>query len=296
MERVFHFVEICGILFAVSLKGYPINERSRGIFPENSMEINKATANPAVKAAVEAFIKEQTPRHELDMLTALMRARFMSPVVFSNPVEDGKVPADTKVQQCYITNKDGEHFYIAFTDEEMMKKWLRDQKFDFVLLNLAQFLALLNREQPEEIKGIVVNPMTHNLTLTKEMLLNLPKRHQQLLRSVPPRFLLGRPKEEPQQLEDVLSKYFKKKQREVKEAWMLMALREGTKKPRLMLVVDYDGVPEDAKELFPAIIDEVKPYLSKDEGMDIVRRDGKFGEDVLAKTEPFYQRKNSLFW
>ena len=263
------------------------------------MEINKATANPAVTAAVEAFIKEQTPRHELDMLTTLMRARFMSPVIFSNPVVDGKVPGDTKVQQCYITNQKGEHYYLAFTDKETMSKWQKEKEFDFVLLNLGEFLALLNHKKPEnseEISGIVINPATHNIALTKEMLVNLPKRHQQLLRSVPPRFLLGRPKEGPQQLEDVLQKFFKKKQREVKEAWMLMALREGTKKPRLMLVVDYDGVPEDAKELFPAIIEEAKPYLNKDEGMDIVRRDGKFGEDVLAKTDPFYQRKNSLFW
>lgn len=260
------------------------------------MEINKATANPAVTAAVEAFIKEQTPRHELDMLSTLMRGRFMSPVIFSEPVIDGKVPGDSKVQQYVIDNTNKEHFFLAFTDAEAMDKWAKGEKRDFVLLNLAEILALINRAKEEEIKGVVINPMSHNITLTYDMLINMPKRHQQLLKSVPPRFLLGKPKEEPQELEEALQKFFKKKQKEVKEAWMLMALREGTKKPRLMLVVDYDGVPEDAKELFPAIIEEAKPHLKEDEGLDIVRRDGKFAEEVINKTESFYQKKASLFW
>ncbi|MGI5893390.1 MAG: enhanced serine sensitivity protein SseB C-terminal domain-containing protein [Candidatus Merdivicinus sp.] len=260
------------------------------------MEINKATANPAVTSAMDAFIKEQNPRHELDMLTALMRARFMSPVIFSEPVIDGKVPNDSKIQQYVITNKEEQRFFLAFTDEEAMKKWAKEEKRDFVLLSLAEILALIKHAEAEEIKGVVVNPYSHNVTLTYEMLLNMPKRHQQLLKSVPPRFLLGRPKEEPVELEEALQKFFKKKQKEVKEAWMLMALREGTKKPRLMLVVDYDGVREDAKELFPAIIEEVRDYLDQDEGLDIVRRDGKFAEEVIAKTESFYQRKSGLFW
>ena len=260
------------------------------------MEINKAIANPAVVAAINSFIKEQTPRHELDMINGLLSARFMSPVIFSEPVIDGKISKNAKIQQYMLNNKEGDHFFLAFTDPEAMEKWQKEEKRDFVLLNLAELLALINHAKEEEIKGVVINPFVQNLTLTKELLLNLPKRQQELLKTVPPRFLLGKPKEEPEELEEALSRYFKKKQKAVQEAWMLMALREGTKKPRLMLVVDYEGEPEDAKELFPAIIEEAKAYLKEDEGMDVVRRDGKFAEDVLSKNDPFYQKKAGLFW
>lgn len=260
------------------------------------MDINKNTSNPAAVAAMDAFIKEQTPRHELDMIGTLMRARFMSPVIFSAPVVDGQVPKDTQIQQYVINNPQGDRFFLAFTDEEAFKKWAKEEQRDFVLLNLAECLALIQHAKDENIKGLVVNPFSHNVTLTTEMLVNLPKRFEALRKSVPPRFLLGRPKTEPVELEEALQKFFKKKQKEVQEAWLLMALREGTKKPRYMLVVDYEGEPEDAKTMFPAIAEEAKPYLKEGDGLDIVRRNQKFAEDVLQKTEPFYQKKAGLLW
>ena len=260
------------------------------------MEINKSTSNPAAVAAMEAFIKEQTPRHELDMISTLMRARFLSPVIFSEPVIDGQVPKGTQIQQYVINNPQGDRFFLAFTDDEAMKKWAKEEKRDFVLLNLAECLALIKHADADKIKGLVVNPFSHNVTLTTEMLEGLPKRLQALRKAVPPRFLLGRPKNEPVEMEEALQKFFKKKQKEVQEAWMLMALREGTKKPRYMLVIDYEGEPEDAKTMFPAIAEEAKPYLKEGDGLDIVRRNEKFAEDILQKTEPFYRKKAGLLW
>ena len=73
-------------------------------------------------------------------------------------------------------------------------------------------------------------------------------------------------------------------------------MREGTEKPRLMLIVDFDGEAEESKELFPLIGEAAKPYLKDDQGLDIVRRDDKFAADLKEKTEPFYRKKTGLFW
>ena len=75
-----------------------------------------------------------------------------------------------------------------------------------------------------------------------------------------------------------------------------MGLREGERKPKLVMVVDFEGEAEDAKEMFPEIGEFAKPYLKENEGLEILRRSEKFAEDLLEKAEPFYRKKAGLFW
>ena len=142
----------------------------------------------------------------------------------------------------------------------------------------------------------MINPFGANITFSKEMIENLPKRRLELLKVAPPRFLIGKLKEEPEELEAALSKYFKKKQKDIQQAWLFTALREGTQKPHYMLVVDYDGDPDDLKNIAPLIGEAAKPHLKEGDGFDVVRNDGKFAADLLEKNDPFYQKKVGLFW
>ena len=63
-----------------------------------------------------------------------------------------------------------------------------------------------------------------------------------------------------------------------------------------MLVVDYDGDPDDLKNIAPLIGEAAKPHLKEGDGFDVVRNDGKFAADLLEKNDPFYQKKVGLFW
>ena len=48
--------------------------------------------------------------------------------------------------------------------------------------------------------------------------------------------------------------------------------------------------------MFPEIGEYAKEYLKPEEGLEIVRRNEKFAEDLLEKNEPFYRKKAGLFW
>ena len=260
------------------------------------LELNQPLTNPALVKTMDVFKKEQNPRTELDMINAILMARFLSPVNFSEPPVDGQVKPDTTLQHFLITNTKEEQFYLAFTDWQELEKWSKGERRDAFTAPVQVFAALLDKSKT--VRGVVINPFGQNITLTKEMIENFPKRREALLKAVPPRFMVGKIKEEqePEELKQALCKYFKKKQKSIQEAWMFIALREGAKKPRFMLIVDYDGEPEDAKELFPQIAEVAKPYFKEDEGMDILRRDEKFAADLMEKNEPFYRKKTGLFW
>lgn len=258
------------------------------------LELNQPIQNPALIKVMDAFKKEPSPRTELDMIAGLLSAKFLTPISLAKPVEGGQLGPDTAFQHYLITNNKDERFFLAFTDEDELKKWSGGEHRDAFTAPLPVFAALLGKSTTA--KGVVINPFGQNITLTKEMIENFPKRRAALLKMVPPRFLIGKLKEEPEELKEALSKYFRKKQKSIQEAWLFTALREGTEKPRLMLIVDFDGEAEESKELFPLIGEAAKPYLKDDQGLDIVRRDDKFAADLMEKTEPFYRKKTGLFW
>lgn len=84
---------------------------------------------------------------------------------------------------------------------------------------LPQFrcLVLLLEKSKESIKGVVINPMSQSITLTKEMIANFPKRREALLKMVPPRYMLGKLKEEPEELEEALVNILRKNRKVFKK-------------------------------------------------------------------------------
>lgn len=259
------------------------------------LELNQPIKNPVLEKMMDVFKKQPSPRTELDMINAILTAKFLFPVNFSEPPVDGKVNPNASVQYYLITNTKEEQFYMAFTNRTELEKWSKGEHRDAFTAPIQVFGALLEKSK-ESIKGVVINPMSQSITLTKEMIANFPKRREALLKMVPPRYMLGKLKEEPEELEEALCKYFKKKQKSIQEAWLFLGLREGERKPKLMLIVDYEGEAEDAKEMFPEIGEYAKEYLKPEEGLEIVRRNEKFAEDLLEKNEPFYRKKAGLFW
>lgn len=258
------------------------------------LELNQLITNPALVQAMDTFKKTPSPRTELDMINLFFSARLLTPINLVDELVDGKMESSTRFQHFLITSDKGEQFYLAFTDQAELHKWAKEEKKDALTVPLPAFAAMLDKNK--DAKGVVINPFGANITFSKEMIENLPKRRLELLKVAPPRFLIGKLKEEPEELEAALSKYFKKKQKDIQQAWLFTALREGTQKPHYMLVVDYDGDPDDLKNIAPLIGEAAKPHLKEGDGFDVVRNDGKFAADLLEKNDPFYQKKVGLFW
>ena len=225
------------------------------------LELNQLITNPALVQAMDTFKKTPSPRTELDMINLFFSARLLTPINLVDELVDGKMESSTRFQHFLITSDKGEQFYLAFTDQAELQKWAKEEKKDALTVPLPAFAAMLDKNK--DAKGVVINPFGANITFSKEM---------------------------------IESKYFKKKQKDIQQAWLFTALREGTQKPHYMLVVDYDGDPDDLKNIAPLIGEAAKPHLKEGDGFDVVRNDGKFAADLLEKNDPFYQKKVGLFW
>ena len=138
------------------------------------LELNQSITNPILVKAMDEFKKQPNPRTELDMIHAILAAKFLSPVKFSAPILDGKVPPNTSVQYYLLTNSKEEQFYMLFTDRGELEKWSKGEQRDTFTAPVQIFPELLKKSK-ESIKGVVINPFSQSIMLTGEMITNFPE-------------------------------------------------------------------------------------------------------------------------
>ncbi|MCI8361169.1 MAG: enhanced serine sensitivity protein SseB [Clostridiales bacterium] len=214
----------------------------------------------------------------------LMPARLPAGLKLDSDI--AQMQAGARLEFIMLANTEGQKFFLAFTDEDELRKWQTVENQQTVVVGFDDYADLVLPNA--DAAGFVINPYNENLTLNRELVRHLKKRKEifltnrteQAVETVGVRI----PVPYPDRLAGALRSYMEGDRR-VRSACLLQMKRE--EKEGYLCVVDFQG---DRREVFDQIAGAVRPFL---EGayLELVPLDNPFGQQAAALTEPFYKRK-----
>ncbi len=153
------------------------------------MEINKTVANPLLVGAMQLLKAEDTPEHRKLMLEELSKATLLAPAKLNpEPIQDENgvyKPEDPKapiqMQFPMLTAKDGNRFFVAFTDNASMMDDGENPQVNTpeefrkytVTMRIQDFAKMLVTKDAAgndcPCVGVVINPFRENVLFNRQM-------------------------------------------------------------------------------------------------------------------------------
>ena len=134
--------------------------------------------NPKLIEAIEAMRADFTPETQNATINAALRSTFYVPAIIekkkeivANANNEVKFEEKPKARFLLIRKQNGdesETYFPAFTDADELAKFKSNEDHQRVKMKFGDLAMLV--EQVQTIKGFVINPMSHNLPFTREML------------------------------------------------------------------------------------------------------------------------------
>jgi hypothetical protein len=132
-----------------------------------------------------------------------------------------------------------------------------------------------------QVRGFVINPFGHNITITPELIQYFSKRLTEIVIKKDTKVMLGQPAKYPHDMVKALSEFFKK-YKEVESAYLFLAFKEGDDKPNLLIIIDFKG---EKSELFPNINPEAVQEITLIQPGQVNLIALNFFRKILAITE-----------
>lgn len=200
---------------------------------------------------------------------ALLNTQLLIPAIIKN---------DNNIDIIKIKNRKGEQFLSAFTDKKNLH--LNNEPTDGVVFTIENYLEVIKKD--DTISGVVINPYSNNLVLSRsnlkyiEKLLNIKNNRE---------IVVGIPTDYPQNLVNDLITYFDSYEKNsVNQAFLLQIIRGN--EPSLLIVIDTDKKDDFLSELGTT----VKPLLKDNQIVDLILFNTDFGQEVTRGYEPFYKK------
>lgn len=150
------------------------------------MEFNKPVSNPMLLGCIELMRDDDSPEHREMFATEFMKASFLAPaVVDPAPVmdEDGNetIPPGSRIQFPMLGAPDGKRLFVAFTDRKEYDTWCeKNGVLPCFTLKLEDYAQMLLTKNPmgefSPAIGLVLNPLSTNLVISREYVANLMTR------------------------------------------------------------------------------------------------------------------------
>lgn len=138
----------------------------------------KVIENPQLIEAIAEMRKNFNQDTQNKVVNVTLRSSFLVPAVINKNTQlvadtDNNVKFEDKPEAKFllITHKEKGTFFPAFTDMDELMKFKTEQKFQGFAMKFADLAALT--EKTPNVDGFVINPMSHNLPYTKQMLLSI---------------------------------------------------------------------------------------------------------------------------
>ena len=150
------------------------------------MEFNKPVSNPMLLGCIELMKEEDTPEHREMFAAEFMKASFLAPAVV-DPVptvnEEGEevIAQGSKIHFPMLGAPDGKRLFVAFTDRKEYDAWCEKNGylpcFTLKMEDYGQMLLMKNpMGELSPAIGLVINPLSTNLVVSREMVANLMTR------------------------------------------------------------------------------------------------------------------------
>lgn len=201
------------------------------------------------------------------------------------------VPVVENGRLILLKGEDGEFVIPAFTSEEEFAK-LKLEGGRYELLPYQQLKGILI-DNPEQLKGIIIDPFGEQILLNHEAVENIDR--MSLGMSVKRtdhrgKMQIWQTDDVPADLEQALSAYFADKEN-VREAWLCLLKDESQQTPHWMLLIDFDG---DRKAVFPPIANVMKPFMGDGVDFELMKAEDASLEWGVKTGTSFYRRKSVL--
>ena len=248
------------------------------------MDINKTITNPDFVNIIRE-IRKGKGKEEV-FWKEIFKAKFLCPinVDFGNTSkkENQKIVLgeENSIALLSIDNKQGEHFLMAFTDWDELKKWKQSQNHQTVIIKYEDYQEIVIKNAPL-YQGMVINPFGENLVLNKQILVDTRKNEQIIQKGES--IMLGIPQKYPADMVNKLKEYFATMQN-VDKAYLLWMVRG--KESSYLLIID---AKESPQQLFPQIGQICQPFL-KGKLLDMIIADSNLGRNAIEGHSPFFIR------
>ena len=139
---------------------------------------DQQVTNPKLIEAINAMRENFTPDTQNATINAALRSTFYVPAIIekkkeivANANNEVKFEEKPKARFLLIRKQNGETdetYFPAFTDADELAKFKSNEPYQRVKMKFGDLAMLV--EQVNTIKGFVINPMSHNLPFTRDML------------------------------------------------------------------------------------------------------------------------------
>lgn len=247
-----------------------------------SMDVNKPITNPNLIGVIRK-IKQGEGNEEL-FWEEIVKANFLCPINMeiekTSQGENHKtvLGEGSRIALLSIGNEQNEHFLMAFTDWDELKKWKQNHEQRTLILSYEDYQGIIIKNE-SAYQGMVINPFGENIVLDRQILANTMKNKQIVPKGES--VMLGIPKEYPTDMVNKLKEYFGKMQN-VEKAYLLWMVRG--KESSYLLVLDSKISPQ---QLFPLVGQVCQPFL-KEKLLDVVLANSGLGKSAIEGQEPFF--------
>ncbi len=246
--------------------------------------------NSKLVEKIEKMKKEKTVEAQNEVITEILRARFLCPIIIDKSLaKNGRVEIkkDTKIQFSIIKTKEEKTYLIAFTSEAEVNKWQKNPTQQSIIYTFEDYamIALNN----ENLDGFVVDPMGANLLFNTEMIKQIKSNltHESTIKK-DTEIEIAPIKDYPEGLEtkvkDMCNNLGK-----INCAYICQMKQED--KVSVLLVIDADG---NEKEFYSSLAGAIIPFLGEYQ-LDMVALSSEIGKQVKSHFEPIYVKEGQVF-
>lgn len=140
------------------------------------MEQPKAINNPMLVGAMELLKSENSTKHRDFFLQELLKAHLLTPAtVTPKPERDengmAKMQPDSQIQVPMLSTREGVRYFMAFTDIQEMKKWVKnlEEGQQLFVFGFHDFAGMVKRTD-SQCDGFAINPGGANIRVTRKMI------------------------------------------------------------------------------------------------------------------------------
>lgn len=140
------------------------------------MEQPKAINNPMLVGAMELLKADNSTSHRDFFLQELLKAHLLTPAtVTPGPErdEDGvaRMLPDSRIQIPMLSTREGVRYFMAFTDIQEMKRWVRSLGEDqhIFVFGFHDYAGMVEKAD-SRCDGFAINPGGTNILVTRRMI------------------------------------------------------------------------------------------------------------------------------
>ncbi len=140
------------------------------------MERPRAISNPMLVGAMELLKADNSTKHRDFFLQELLKAHLLTPAtVTPGPQEDEsgmvRMPPDAQIQIPMLSTREGVRYFMAFTDMQELKKWVKsmEEGQQLLVFGFQDFTTMVKRAD-SQCDGFAINPGGANIRVTRRMI------------------------------------------------------------------------------------------------------------------------------